>query len=168
MHCSQAREELTALVDGALEPAEAEVLRRHLDGCAACTHELAGIEHTVALTRDALAELPALRPGFDTRLRARLDEVRAAPRPWYRLAWRPFFVGALATAGVLLMARSVGGPSAVLVPLGIQSPPKKVAEKPVLYTDYAIIERLDELENFETVIQTPLEDDISGEQKDQG
>ena len=167
MLCSEAREELTALADGALETAPAEAVRRHVRGCTSCAAELAAIEEAVAFTREAFAELPELRPGFETRLRARLAEAAAAPS-WYRRLWRPLFVGALASVGVLVMARSVGGPSAVLVPLGIQAPPKKVAEKPVLYKDYEIIEHLDELENFETVIQTPLETDITGEHKGSG
>ena len=167
MQCAEAREELTALADGALEAAEADAVRRHVRGCAACAAELAAIEEAVAFTREAFTELPELRPGFETRLRARLEEATAAPS-WYRRLWRPLFVGALASLGVLLVARSVGGPSSVLVPLGIQAPPKKVAEKPVLFKDYEIIEHLDELENFETVIQTPLETDITGEDKSSG
>lgn len=167
MQCAEAREELTALVDGALDAAPAEAVRRHLRGCAACAAELAAVEEAVAFSREAFAELPELRPGFETRLRARLAEAAAAP-PWYRRLWRPLFVGALASLGVLVVARSVGGPSSVLVPLGIQAPPKKVAEKPALYKDYEIIEHLDELENFETVIQTPLETDITGEDKGAG
>lgn len=167
MQCAEAREELTALVDGALVASEARAVRDHVRDCAACAAELAAVQAAVDFSRDAFGELPELRPGFETRLRARLAEAAAAPS-WTRRFWRPLFVGALATAGVLLMARSVGGPSAVLVPLGIQAPPKKVAEKPVLFKDYQIIEHLDELENFETVIQTPLENDFTGEDKGQG
>ena len=168
MNCSDAQADLTALVDGALEASQADAVRRHLGGCATCSAELAGIEDIILLTGDTLAELPVLRPGFETRLRARLAAARESSRPWYRRLWRPIFVGAFASAGVLIMAGSVGGPSAVLVPLGIKAPPKVVAEKPELFKDYAIIEHLDELENFETVIQTPLENDITGEDQGHG
>ena len=166
MTCAETRDELTALADGQLPSREAAVIRAHVGNCRDCTAELSGIEAAIGLSRTLLAEeLPVLRPGFDTRLRARLEEA-AAPRR--RSWWRPFLVGSMATAGVLLMARSVGGPTAVLVPLGIQAPPKKVAEKPVLFKDYEIIEHLDELENFETVIQTPLEQEILGEHQGSG
>lgn len=168
MNCSEAQVELTALADGALEASEAAALRRHVDGCPACSTELAEIAVVVQMSRATLAELPVLRPGFETRLRARLAEETADSRRWYQRLWRPALVGALTAAGVLIMARSVGGPSAVLVPLGITAPPKIVAEKPVLFKDYQIIERLDELENFETVIQTPLEPEITGDKQGAG
>lgn len=168
MNCSAIREELTALADGALTGGADAVVRAHVAGCGDCAAELSGIQATVDLSRRVLVdELPTLRPGFETRLRARLAEETERGRSRARW-WRPAFVGALVAASVLLMARSVGGPSAVLVPLGIQAPPKKVAEKPVLFKDYEIIEHLEELENFETVIQTPLEYEIPGEGRGAG
>jgi anti-sigma factor RsiW len=166
VHCREARENLTALADGALAPAEAETLRAHVGACGGCGQDLAGLEATVTLSRHALAEdLPALRPGFDTRLRALLVGEASPPRLGW---WRPLFASTLAAVAVLLMARSVGGPSAVLVPLGIQAPPPQVAERAVLFTDYDIIEHLDELEHFETVIQVPLEPEITGKRRGAG
>jgi anti-sigma factor RsiW len=164
MRCTDIREDLTAFRDGELEVTDARRVQQHVSECPACTTELREIEKTTDLLRQSLAELPVLRPGLETRLRAHLAEAERRPaRSWWNRLWRPAIVAGLATAGVLVMASSVGGPAAVLVPLGIQAPPKKVVEKPVLYKDYEIIEHLEELENFETVIQTPLENHINGE-----
>ena len=166
MLCREARENLTALADGALAPAEVEALRAHVGACTGCAQDLAGLEAIATLSRHALAaDLPVLRPGFDTSLRALLVGDAAPPRLGW---WRPLFAGTLAAVAVLLMARSVGGPSTVLVPLGIQAPPPQVAERAVLFTDYDIIEHLDELEHFETVIQVPLEPEITGERRGAG
>ncbi|MBL8776470.1 MAG: zf-HC2 domain-containing protein [Acidimicrobiales bacterium] len=51
---------LSALVDGELSPAEEAEARRHLDGCAECTDELAATQATADLVRG----LPAVDPRF--------------------------------------------------------------------------------------------------------
>ena len=51
-------EELSALLDGELEPDEAIGVRAHLEGCRACTEEL----HAVRATRLALRTLPGVDP----------------------------------------------------------------------------------------------------------
>lgn len=167
MLCAEAREDLTALLDGALDERRAAAVRGHVDDCDVCARERASLATAVDLSRRLLAEVPELRPGFATRLEARLEEIRrpaARPRRW----WGPVLAGTMAAGLVLAMASTVGGPSAVLVPLGLQAPPKQVVEKPQLFKDYEIIEHLEELENFETVIQTPLEDELLGQQKGSG
>jgi anti-sigma factor RsiW len=168
MHCASVREELTALVDGALSRSEVAKVQGHLDTCTACASELVAIRRTVALERVALAEpLPELSLGFATRLGQRLAEAaEEGERSWWRAWWwKPLAVGALAAVAVLLVAAPLGGPSAVLVPLGLQAPPPKVAKEPELFTDYAIIEHLDELEHFDTVESTPLNDDATVKSK---
>lgn len=165
MRCYTARLDLTALVDGELAPDRAAELRAHTEGCLACAADLESIERMVAMQRAAVPRaLPELSLGFETRLRQRLAEVRETDaRRWWRTGWwKPATIGALATAGVLLAAAPLGGPSAVLVPLGIQDPPRKVATKPQLFTEYPIIEHLDALENFDTVKTIPLEDVLKG------
>jgi anti-sigma factor RsiW len=160
---------LTALADGALVESRSRAMKAHVAECADCTREFHSLARTVELSRHHLAAFPELRPGFATRLNARLSDLRQQPerRPAWRW-WRPAFVGGLAAAGVLVMASSVGGPSAVLVPLGLQAPPKQVVEKPQLFKEYEIIEHLEELDHFDTVIQTPLEDEILGQRQGAG
>ncbi len=70
------RQDLTALLDGALAPDRAAEVREHLARCASCREEQARLQGAVA----ALASLqppPDLPPFFATRLEARLREERA-------------------------------------------------------------------------------------------
>jgi anti-sigma factor RsiW len=80
------REDLTALVDGALAPARAAEVREHLTRCRECRGEEARLRGAVA----ALASLPPapdLPPFFATRLEARLREERVRPRGPRVLRW---------------------------------------------------------------------------------
>lgn len=159
MQCAAIAEDLTALADGELAPERAVTIRDHLSSCGDCSKQLTAIERSLVLQRRSLSELPELRPGFDTRMWARLDEVRAQEsRSRWSLWWKPLAIAAGAAAAVLVAAAPLGGPSAVLVPLGIQRPPAKVAKQTDLFRDYQIIEHLDELEHFDTVESEPLDD----------
>jgi anti-sigma-K factor RskA len=100
MTCDRVREELPALVLGALPAAEAEPVLAHVRGCTECAREL----RALLPLRDALnsavpaAELPA---GFTARLREKTGPARSARRGRAvvaRLGW------ALAAAAVLLLA----------------------------------------------------------------
>lgn len=71
-------EELTALVDDALAPAERAAVEAHLDACAACRAERDAIARALA-TLAAVPAPPPPRPGFEQRFYARL--AREAPRP---------------------------------------------------------------------------------------
>jgi anti-sigma factor RsiW len=71
-------DELTSLLDGALDPARRGEVEGHLAGCAQCRRErdlLAGALATLA----ALPPPAPPRPGFEQRFYARL--AREAPRP---------------------------------------------------------------------------------------
>jgi len=69
------REDLTALLDGALPPARREAVNRHLEGCGACRAERDRLAATLAaLSR--LPEPPEPSPGFDARLAARIARER--------------------------------------------------------------------------------------------
>lgn len=68
--------ELTALLDGALGPAEARAVRAHLAGCAACRDEEARLRAAAALIA-ALPPPPPPSPAFAARLEARLEAERA-------------------------------------------------------------------------------------------
>ena len=66
------REDLTALLDGALPPARREAVSRHLAGCGSCRAEHGRLAAALA----ALSRLPSPpepSPGFEARLEARLD-----------------------------------------------------------------------------------------------
>lgn len=77
MTCHEAREWLSAYVDAALDPDERARVEAHLETCAECRHELAGLRQTVTLLRRVE---PARAPvGFVDRVVA-----AAGPRPWYR------------------------------------------------------------------------------------
>jgi anti-sigma factor RsiW len=99
-------DELAAYALGALEPAEAEAVRAHLETCAACRDELAALQQVVDT-------LPLSAPAHRTPARVRrrvLAEVhgRATPdraaRRWVLAGWaRP----ALAAAAILLVAAFV-------------------------------------------------------------
>lgn len=73
------REDLTALLDGALAPARADEVRAHLARCPACREEEARLRGAVAAL-SALPPPPELPPFFTARLEARLREERARPR----------------------------------------------------------------------------------------
>jgi hypothetical protein len=128
--------DLAGYVLGKLDPAETEAFRAHLDGCAACRAELAGLEGIPDLLDQAVPAVP-----MPAGLRGRtLDAVRQAaaasavdpapapaPAPVLPLAPRPRFrpvwgAVALAAAAALLLA--------ILVPAVLANrvaPPSTVA-----------------------------------------
>ncbi len=66
-----------------------------------------------------------------------------------------------AAAGMTLVVTlgTLGGPAGVLVPMGAKRPPAKVQSKPTLFQEYPIIERLEILENLDTVEAVQLEEE---------
>jgi anti-sigma factor RsiW len=70
-------DELTALVDGALSPAERAAVEAHLSGCGACRAERDALARAVAAFAAVPPPAPP-RPGFEQRFYARL--AREAPR----------------------------------------------------------------------------------------
>ena len=111
---------------GALEPAEAEAFRQHLDSCIVCRDELAAFQQVVDV-------LPMTAPRYapSRRLRRRVlrtvrDEPRSAPAPagrWARrpgLSWGSFPRPAMALA-LLLAVVLVGVGGAALSSTGARS-----------------------------------------------
>ena len=92
-------EQVTALVDGALEPRVARALEAHLSSCAGCRAQAAG-ERAV---RERLRGLPPpeLPPGLEARLRARLERRRVG------LAW--LWAVTLPVAAALVIAIGARG-----------------------------------------------------------
>jgi len=70
------REDLTALLDGALPASRVSEVREHLARCPSCREEAEGLRAAMA-TLAALPPAPELPPFFATRLEARLREERA-------------------------------------------------------------------------------------------
>jgi anti-sigma-K factor RskA len=106
--------DLAAYVLGALEPAEAEDFRRHLDSCAVCRDEVTAFRQVV----DALPMAAPQQPPPRELRRRIMRGVRAEPRgqvrrasplwpAWERLASRPALATGLAAALAALVL--VGG-----------------------------------------------------------
>jgi len=126
------REELVAVLDGALAPGALAEARRHVEGCAACRAELARLEAAVSALRVG-SPAPEPSPFFSTRLAARIASLpppRRAGGLLRAVPWRPVLAGGLA------VALAVG---AVLVQRG------RTAE------ELAVAARLDLLEDLEVV-----------------
>lgn len=103
------REELTALCDGALEPAARERVEAHLAGCASCRAARARIQATLG-TLARLPPPPEPSPTFAQRFHARLARQEdAPPRFLARLPWR--YLAPLA---------AVGAAAAILAGVGLR------------------------------------------------
>jgi anti-sigma-K factor RskA len=100
------RDELAAYLLGALEPADAAELERHLAGCEECRIELSRLEPAVQALPEAV---PRLKP--PGRLRARImaevraDAERGASRP---RRWRPAVLRPTTGVAVALLGVAIG------------------------------------------------------------
>lgn len=158
MDCLLCREKLDAYVKGKLAPDVREAFERHLAGCVGCREELEQVRRLHGVL--SAWQVPPARPGFETRLAARLREAQTRARRRPARLWQPAWIG---VAALVLVA--VGG--------GIwwwSSPanPQKsrelvasaVAQDLDLYDNLDMLEELDLLENWEeieTLERTPKE-----------
>lgn len=99
----EARNRLSAFLDGALTEHEALQVEAHLGGCSSCRDELAQLRRTIALLQEV--EPMQAPEGFASEVRRRIERlVQMAPRsPWMRLreSWRPIVaVAAVVMVGV--------------------------------------------------------------------
>lgn len=170
IRCWLTRGNVTAWLDGALPESRTRRVRDHLSRCHGCSAEAARLRAALDWQRRALPRLLAVEVLDTNSLRRRLlsalaAEERPTVRPWLP-RFRPILVaGAAAMVGLILLLVSVaGGPSAVLIPLGVKSPPVAVVREPELFENYQLIQRLDALENFDTVESEPLDDDQAPQQ----
>lgn len=105
---SHVREELTALLDGALDPARRSEVEAHLRACGACGAERDRLAGALAALR-GLPSPPPPSPAFEARFWSRLARERDRPRGFLaRLAplrWRVLapVAGAAAAAAVALV-----------------------------------------------------------------
>lgn len=99
MTCEQVGQELSGLLDGALEASVARTVRDHVDACDGCRLELESLERVST----ALAVRLEPDPGFIVRFRTRRDEAveeSLAWLPWRRLALKLAPLAAAAVIGV--------------------------------------------------------------------
>jgi hypothetical protein len=92
MNCKQAKEQFLDLLAADAMPTGSPV-GSHVAGCAECAAALASLKSTMAMLDEWKA--PASSAYFNTRLRAKLAEVRreeAMPRSWASRIWTPAFL----------------------------------------------------------------------------
>ena len=162
--CALLQEDLTAWIDGELPREVMERTREHVASCATCSAEAESLRASIALQRTALAQLVAADDVNVSALQARVRRAVTAETErresiWSRLVRPLVLAPAFAMLAVLMMYTTVGGPSDVLVPLGVTSPPPVVKQATGLFPDYTLIEHLEALEHFDTVEAAPLDDD---------
>ena len=113
MRCDDVERAVIARAAGRLDPAGAERLEAHLDGCAACREAAGGQDDVAALLSARPDASPPL--GFATRVMARLD----VPPTWLDVInWRRWTVRLAPVAAALLVAAGVGlRPAAAVEPI---------------------------------------------------
>jgi anti-sigma factor RsiW len=106
-----AQDDLTAYLDGALDPGARAQVEAHLAGCAACRAERDRLAATLALL-GRLPPAPAPSPSFEARFEARLAAARAERRERRALLdglrWRwlaPGLAAAAMAATAVVVAR---------------------------------------------------------------
>jgi len=164
MNCRAVKGDLTAWCDRELSRRRAERIEQHLAECGACAAEAESVSAAIRWQRQALPLATAVADYEFGALQARLrraltaePEPRAPFWPWF---FRPMAIAAAAVMiGVIMLFSIMGGPNAVLIPLGVESPPVAVSSQPELFEDYQLIQHLDALENFDTVESVPLDED---------
>ncbi len=172
--CRKIKENLTAWIDGELALGANERVEQHLARCASCSDEARILRRSVESQRRLLPQVAGARPTDADRLLAAVRRRIAAAEPveeegwWRRWSWtwglRPLPMAvAAAVLLVVVFVEVAGGPDDVLVPVGVKAPPAAVSRKPAMFRDYAIIEKLEALENFDTVEVEPLDDDQASE-----
>ncbi len=145
MDCNEAREELVAFLDGALEAERAGQLKAHLESCAACRGESERLRRAVEATRAVPpTELSAdLKRRFFERL---AKEKREGLRGWW-FERAPRWV--LAGAGGLAVAAL--GVTIWLSGPGVSEEDKIIARHLELFSDYEVISMLPLLEDLEFI-----------------
>lgn len=163
-NCRAVKRDLTAWCDGELSRRWAERIEQHLAECAVCSAEAESLSAAIRWQHQALSRVTAVADyefgGLEAKLRRALAAEREVPAPFWSWPFRPVAIAlAAAMIGVIMLFSIMGGPNAVLIPLGIESPPVAVSSEPELFENYQLIQHLDALENFDTVESVPLDDD---------
>jgi anti-sigma factor RsiW len=164
MNCRVVKGDLSAWCDGELSRRRAKRIEQHLAGCSACAAEAQSVAAAIRWQGQALPRITAVADyefsALQARLRRALADEPVPQAPFWSWFFRPVAIAAAAAMFAVVMLFSImGGPKAVLIPLGVESPPVAVSSQPELFEDYQLIQRLDALENFDTVESVPLDDD---------
>lgn len=156
MKCEEIREQMFDLMT-AEAPLAAEV-QTHLDGCPACSAELASMKQTMALLDEWQAPEPT--PFFDTRMQALLREekAKAATKRSGVFAWFRRPVMAAAAAVVLMIG---GGVYAGLNLHKTTSPVIIEASDPAVKDLQTLDKDQDVINNFAALDDDPSNDDQS-------
>ncbi|HVB35447.1 MAG TPA: zf-HC2 domain-containing protein [Patescibacteria group bacterium] len=140
MKCEAMEALLLAAIDGRASTEERERVAGHLARCEACTRRMEQLKATWS----ALDALPSIEPSawFDTRVRARMRE----PLPKAgRLGRLPAGLRWYLTAAALI---------ALAIWISLRPPasrPAPVAKSPQNQQDFAVIQNLPELENYDVI-----------------
>jgi anti-sigma factor RsiW len=149
MDCKECRDHMDAYVKKALAPEALEAIERHLAGCAGCREELEQARRLHGLL--SAWQVPPSRPGFETRLAARLREAQTQKQrhsAW--LGWPAWS----SVAALLLVALG-----SVLWWRSSQMNPQKteeqvtltVAQDLELYENLELLQDLDLFENWDEI-----------------
>ncbi len=161
--CRSVHRNLVAWCDGELSPRQARRVRDHLATCAACAGEAERVRTAIEWQTQALIGI-AVAAADTHALQMKLQQALASEPdpgfPWWTWLTRPVALGAAAAVALVVVFFSlVGGPKAVLIPLGVEPPPVAVSSEPELFENYQLIQHLDAMENFDTVESVPLDED---------
>lgn len=182
MSCESVREELVALLDGELDDAAAEAVRRHLQSCTSCEEERGALVATREALDGRLARAVPVQPRFDDLWAAATAESPAPGRAVGRRGGRRstgsrpgrLRAAALAVAAAAAVVVFVGqqrsgdAPSA---PAGdgtrvaaVERPggsgaggrvPAELREHPDMFVDFVIVRRLDKLRRLPDLLDDP-------------
>lgn len=136
-------DQLSALADGALSPAEEREVRAHLAACALCREAEARLRSVASLLA-ALPAPPQPSPDFEARLEARLEALapaRRAPRA-RRPGWRWRFAVPVAAAAAAAVA-------VVVTVRHEHARERDVAARLELFEDYVEVASVGEVESAE-------------------
>ena len=164
LSCRAVQANLTAWLDGELSSRWGNRMQTHLANCAPCAAEAESLQAAIEAHRHLLSRVMVPEGVALDRLGAQLQRRIAADGDrrewgWDWLFGRLALAGGAVAAAVVLLVWMAGGPRAVLIPLGVESPPPAVTREPELFKDYLLIQHLDALENFDSVESVPLEEE---------
>ncbi len=157
MKCEDIREQMFDLMTG--EGPRAPEVQSHLDGCVACSAELASMQQTMALMDEWQAPEPS--PYFDTRLNALLREekAKAAQKSNWLFDWfrKPVLTAAAAIA-VIVGAGVYAGVQQVRQK---DTPDVVAAGDPAIHDLQTLDKDQDVINNFAALDDDPTNDDQS-------
>lgn len=162
VRCQPVRSRLTAWLDEELSARWDRKVREHLAQCAGCSAEAAEIRTAISFQMQALSQLlrrsGEISPSLWSRIDGRVEEADEPLRSTWSWMRRPIVVGVAVALSMLALASVAGGPETVLIPLGVKAPPAIVKQAPEMFTKFRMFEKLDILQNFDTVDAIQIDD----------